>query len=71
MEDIEPDSHCAKGFVWGKSFGVKPLVATCDMGVVRKFPLKYGADGIPRANRVLVNVCLWRNKRVSYCSGWK
>jgi hypothetical protein len=69
--NIEPDGHCAKVSTWGDTFGVRPLVAACDAGVSENITFDYGTGTVPRADRVLVNVCLWRNKNVSHCSGWK
>jgi hypothetical protein len=68
IQDLEADGYCVGAWVW-KGDGVHPSLSkgfACPAGEVEPAYYSY-----KKRWRVLVDVCLVKDNRISYCSGWK
>jgi hypothetical protein len=68
IQDVESDGYCVGAWVW-KGDGVHPSLShgyACPAGTAVP-----GYYSYKKRWRVLVEVCLVKNNRTYYCSGWK
>jgi hypothetical protein len=69
IQDVESDGYCVGAWVWKGGDGVHPSLShdyACPAGTA--VPAYYSYK---KRWRVLVQVCLEKNNRTYYCSGWK
>jgi hypothetical protein len=68
IQDLESDGYCVGAWVW-KGDGVHPSIFhdyACPSGDAESVYYSYNKKW-----RVLVDVCLEKKNRLSYCSDWK